>query len=84
MHYTYAYHAFGFGKYMYRLHSVHREWEEDVRKTFSNAVIDDLRDEGSTLPFMSIARDKNGCLVGSFYHHTIEKRGFTKTHSDTD
>lgn len=49
MYYTYAYHAFDFGKYMYRLHSVHREWEEDVRKTFSNAVIDDLRDEGSTL-----------------------------------
>ncbi|WP_421834764.1 hypothetical protein [Neptunomonas phycophila] len=63
---------------MYKIHHSHDDWIRDVRKTYEHAIVDDLRDTEHHPPFMSIARDRHGHLVGSFYHHTKDKRGFTK------
>jgi hypothetical protein len=69
------------GRYMYKLHNIHEEWIADIKNTYSNAVIEEIADGDDPLPFMSIAHDENGCLIGSFCHYPACNKGFTKTHT---
>lgn len=70
------------GPDVYKMYDRYSTWLDGVHKTHKNAIVDEIKEDNSESPFMSIARDQHGTLLGSFYHHVATTKGFIKTHTN--